>query len=51
MEEMRLLEKNNVIKNTKYGYIDREGNTTGFCRTRHKAYIEDKYVDIAKKLA
>jgi len=48
---MRLLEKNGIIRNTQYGYIDRNGNVTGYYRTRHKAYIEDKYADIAKKLS
>ena len=48
---MRLLEKNEIIKNTKYGFIDRNGNTTGYYKTRHKAYIEDKFADIAKKLS
>lgn len=51
MDEMRLLEKNNIIKNTKYGYIDKNGNPTGYYRTHHRIYIEDKYVDIAKKLS
>ena len=51
MEEMRLLEKHKIIKNTKYGYIDKNGNPTGFYRTRHKAYIEDRFVDMAKDLS
>ncbi len=49
-EEMELLIKNNVIRNTIRGYEDRRGNSTGFYRTRNKRYIEDKYVDIAKRL-
>lgn len=47
---MRILEKHKIIKNTKYGYIDQNGNPTGYYRTRHKGYIEEKYADMAKEL-
>lgn len=49
-EQMKLLEKNNVVHNSDKGYVDKNGNVIGFYRTRNKRYIEDKYVDIAKKL-
>lgn len=48
--EMELLEKNNVVHNSDKGYVDKNGNVIGFYRTKNKRYIEDKYVDIAKKL-
>ena len=48
---MRLLEKHKIIKNTKYGYIDRNGNPTGYYRTKNKVYIEDKFVDMARTLS
>lgn len=50
-EEIELLIKNNIIRNTIRGYEDRRGNSTGFYRTRNKRYIEDKFADIAKRLA
>lgn len=49
-EYIELLEKYKIIYNTNNGYIDNHGNTIGFYRTRNKRYIEDKYVDIAKRL-
>lgn len=50
-EEIDLLLKNNVIKNTTRGFVGQESNyTVGFYRTRHNRYMEDKYVDIAKTL-
>lgn len=48
--EMELLKKNNMIHNSGKGYVDKSGNVIGFYRTRNKRYIEDKYVDIAKRL-
>ena len=36
-----------VIRNTKRGYIDKNGNPIGYYRTKgvaKKRYIEDKYV-------
>ena len=42
----KLLSKS-VIRNTKRGYVDRNGNPVGYYRTKgvaKKRYIEDKYV-------
>ena len=49
-EEIELLVKKNILHNSRSGFVDRYGNTIGFYCTRNKKYIEDKYVDIAKKL-
>lgn len=48
---MRLLEKHKIIRNTKYGYIDKNGNPTGYYRTKNQIFIEDTYADAAKKLS
>ena len=50
-KEMEALIANNVIYNTVKGFIGSDGNEIGFYRTRHKRYMEDKYVDIAKTFA
>ena len=47
---MELLAKKGILKNTKYGYVDRYGNLASYYRTRNKRYIGDKYADLAKKL-
>ena len=47
---MKLLENRKIIFNSSGGFVDKFGNIIGFYRTRNKRYIEDKYVDIAKKL-
>lgn len=49
-ENVELLIKNKVIHNSTKGLVDKKGNIVGFYRTRNKRYIEDKYVDIAKRL-
>ena len=49
-EEMKKLIDNKYVCNSKKGYVDKYGNPVGFYRTKNKRYIEDKYVDIAKKL-
>lgn len=49
-EEMELLVNNKIIRNSGKGYVDNNGNTVGFYRTKNKKYIEDKYVNVAKKL-
>ena len=46
---MELLIKNEVVRNSSKGFVDK--NQIGFYRTRNRRYIEDKYVDIAKKLS
>ena len=50
-KEMETLIKNDVIRNTTQGFVAHNGNVVGFYRTRHRRYLEDKYVDIAKKLS
>ena len=45
--EIEKLLSEGVIRNTKRGYIDRNGNPVGYYRTKgvaKKRYIEDKYV-------
>lgn len=49
-EAVELLEKRKIIRNSSRGYVDKFGNIIGFYRTRNKRYIEDKYVDITKRL-
>lgn len=48
-EQMELLIKNGVVRNSSKGFVDKNENQIGFYRTRNRRYIEDKYVDIAKK--
>ena len=45
--EIEKLLSEGAIKNTRRGYIDRNGNPIGYYRTKgvaKKRYIEDKYV-------
>lgn len=45
--EIEKLLSKGVIRNTKYGYIDRNGNPVGYYRTKgaaKKRYIEDRFV-------
>ena len=49
-KEMETLVNKKIIINTNEGYKNKFGSTIRFYRTRNKRYIEDKYVDIAKKL-
>lgn len=48
---MELLVNRKFIFNTTKGFVDKRGNIIGFYRTRNKRYIEDKYVDIARKIS
>lgn len=48
-EQVERLERDNIIHNTSKGYIDNQGYTVGFYRTRNKRYIEDKYADMYNK--
>lgn len=50
-EELVILETNHILRNTKKGYLNRNGNVVSYYRTRHKRYIEDTYADIAHKLS
>ena len=44
--EITKLLSDDVIKNTRHGYVDRKGNHVGYYRTcGGKRYIEDKYLD------
>ena len=47
--EMNYLVKNNILRNTKRGYVNDKGFIVGFYRTRTKRYLEDRYVDRARK--
>lgn len=49
-KEMEALLENGVIRNSDRGFVKTNGDVVGFYRTRHRRYLEDKYVDIAKKL-
>lgn len=48
---MEILIREEIIKNTSKGFVDKYGNIIGFYRTRNKRYMEDKYVDTARKLS
>lgn len=46
-KEIKKLLSEGVIRNTKRGYIDKNGNPVGYYRTKgvaKKRYIEDKYI-------
>ncbi len=47
---MKKLIEHNVIRNTSSGYIDKDGYTVGYYRTRNRRYIEDKFADMAKEM-
>lgn len=49
-KDIEVLEKRKIIRNSHNGYVNKFGDVIGFYRTRNKRYIEDKYVDIAKRL-
>ena len=43
--EIEKLLSEGVIRNTKYGYVNRKGECIGYCKTcGGKRYIEDKYL-------
>lgn len=46
---MKALFKNGILFNTKNGIVDQKGYPTGYMTTKNKAYIEDKYADMAKQ--
>lgn len=48
-EEMNVLFDKGILRNTNRGIVDRKEYIVGFYRTRNKRYIEDKYVNIARK--
>lgn len=49
-EEIKALLENKIVFNTKYGIVDEKGYPTGYYCTRHKAYIEDRFADMARDL-
>jgi len=50
--EMELLLEKKILFNTRNGIVDKDGNPSGYYITKNKTrYIEEKYADIAKKLA
>lgn len=49
-KEMDKLFKHGILKQTAKGIVNKEGKPTGFFGTRTKRYIEDKYIEIARKL-
>lgn len=50
-EELNILIENNVVKNSNRGFLGQNNYKIGFYRTRHKRYMEDRYVDRAKRLS
>ena len=47
---MKELFKNEILFNTSKGIVDQNGYPSGYMTTKNKAYIEDKFADIAKEL-
>lgn len=47
---MNILFKKKIIRNNRDGVVNKNGWPTGYTTTRNKAYIQDRYVDIAQKL-
>lgn len=49
-KEIDLLLKKKIIRNSCRGMVDEENIPIGYYSSKNRIYIEDKYVDIAKKL-
>ena len=49
-EELYALLENGVVRNTRKGIVNANGESTGFYKTRRKRYIEDQFADIAKRI-
>lgn len=49
-DEIKKLIDNGILKCTENGLVDKKGELTGFYRTKHHRYIEDKYVNIAQRI-
>lgn len=49
-EEMTVLKERDLIRNSHLGYVDKNGNKVGYCKTCNKRYIEDSYADTAKRI-
>ncbi len=41
---------NNLLHNSPKGYVDINNCVVGFYRTKHKRYIEDKYVNVIQSI-
>lgn len=51
-KEIELLLEKKILFNTRNGIVDKDGNPAGYYITKNKTrYIEEKFADIAKKLA
>lgn len=48
--EMDILFTNGILRNTNEGIIGKDGWPAGYTTTCNKAYIQDKYVDMAREL-
>lgn len=49
-EEIQALVNAKYIKNSRHGYVGKDGYPVGFYRTQNKRYIEDRYANIAKRM-
>lgn len=49
-KEVQALKKHGKIQETNRGLVSPTGEETGYIRTKHKAFIEEKYVDMARNL-
>ena len=49
-EQINALIENGILRNTREGIVNTDGLPAGFYKTRHKKYIEEKYLYIAKTL-
>lgn len=47
---MNALIEKKVLYNSVKGLTDKRGGSVGFYKTKNKRYIEDKYVNLAKRL-
>lgn len=48
-KDINILIENGIIHNSHKGIVDSENNPVGYYVAKTKVYIEDKYVDIARK--
>lgn len=49
-KEINILIENGIIHNSYNGIVDSKNNPVGYYAAKTKVYIEDKYVDIARKI-
>ncbi|MCD8291185.1 MAG: hypothetical protein LUC91_06770 [Prevotella sp.] len=50
VDEVKALLNAGILRNTNRGFVNKSGDTVGYYVAKSRRYIEDKYVDIAKKL-